>query len=60
MQVFGAGGREYELTSHVLQSNTIQAETAFTHEIRKCSKVIYHVVHPFIVVRMGDLQRSNQ
>lgn len=47
MQVFRAGEREYELTSHVLQSNMIQAEKAFSHEIRKCSKVIYHVVASF-------------
>lgn len=38
MQMCRAEEKEYELTSQVLQTNLIQAETAFTHEIRKCSK----------------------
>lgn len=47
MQVFRAGEGECELTSHVLQPNMIQAEKAFAHEVRKCSKAIYHVVASF-------------
>lgn len=53
MQAFGAGERQYELTSHVLQSNTIQAETAFAHDIRKCSKCICCVVVSFYTSENG-------
>lgn len=54
MQVFGAG----EKTSHVLQSNTIQTEEAFAHEIRKCSKVVYHVVALFYICENGIVARE--
>ena len=58
MQVFGPGEKECELASHVLQSNTIQAEAAFSHEIRKCSKVIYHVVTSFCHSKNGRTARE--